>query len=331
MSVGKGSTSQSGSGTQNTSQTGTITPNAYPGISSLLDTMASGATTLANTQTPYFPGQGYVSPSAPTTEGINMGMSSLPYYQSGAQGLSDASATQNQAAASLYGAADSQQGIANTAANNYGVLSNAADVANNPYVQSQLAANKQQVMQNWYESVLPSINNGAAAVNALGSTRQGVAQAQGAERTAQQLANANASTMNTAYGQGLSAQQNALSQLGNVQQGFATPGQTQYAAGQMQENAANLQGQAGDMLNTGAQQALGYGQNVEGYQQQALQDAQDRYNYQYSEPWQRASNTSSLIGNLFNPYIGSTSTQSGTTSGTTNQSGSSSTAGMRLK
>jgi len=215
------------------------TPN--PATLPLYGMLAGGATQLGQTPTPYFPGQGYVSPSAPTQYGVNQGMAAI----------------QNQL-----------PWLNNVAGQNYGFLSNAADVANNPYVQGQLGVNAQQVGQQLREQWLPQINAGAQQVNALGSTRHGVAQAQAAERAAQQLSNANASTMLTAYGQGLNAQQGALGQLGNLQQAALAPSQA----------------------------ALGLGRSVEGYQGAALQDAMNRFGYQYQEPWSRLGQVQGTLG-----------------------------------
>jgi hypothetical protein len=309
-----GSGENYGYGSQSGQQSGTWKPNAavapiYGQIAGMLGNML---------QTPgYFPGQTYIGPSQATQQGVNMGMSSMPWYNQAAEGLGQAGQTYGQAATTLGGAVPYQAGAANTALGNYNFLSNAADVANNPYVQGQLGVNAQRVGQQFNENWLPSINSGAQAVNALGSTRQGVAQAQGLERATQQLANANAETMLGAYGQGLGAQQNALGQVGNLQQAFMQPGRTAAEMAKYQEQGGNLQGLAGDWINKGAQQALGYGQNVEGYQQKALDDAMNRYNYQYQSPYQQIEQLGSVLNNLFQP----TGTTLGAGTGTTTQQG----------
>ena len=267
MSGGYSKSGQSGSGTQTTSQSGTSTTTSDPWgpISDFLKSMAPNIANMATTPTPYFPGQGYVAPSAATQYGINQGMNA-------AQG--------------------GMQDVNRTSLGNFNFLSNAADVANNPYVNNMLDVNQQRVTQNFKENLLPSINTGAAKVNAMGSSRQGIAQAQGAERTAQQLANTNKELMMDAYNSGLGAQQNALSQTGAMHQNLLAP------------SAA----------------AMGMGSAIEGYQSKALDDAMARHNYQYEEPWQRVDNVAKLIGNLFGNYGTSSTKSTGTGTGTTSQS-----------
>jgi hypothetical protein len=264
--------------------------------------LAGNTQNLMQNPAPFFPGQTYVSPSGATQQAVNMGMNGMPYYYGGSDWLG--------ASAGLApGAIAGQQGLLGTSGGNYDFLSGAADVANNPYVQDMLAANAQQVNQQLTENWLPAVNQGAASVNALGSSRQGIAQAQAVERAAQQLANANSSTMLNAYGQGLGAQQTALGQTGNMLQALTAPMQTGAYAG-------NLMGQAGNMLQQGAQGALGWGQTVEGYQQAALNDAMARHQYQYDAPWINMQNAGNMLQYL---YPLGTTTESGSRTGTNSQ------------
>jgi hypothetical protein len=143
-------------------------------------------------------------------------------------------------------------GALGTALGNYDFFSRSADVANNPYVQGQADAMRRAVTQNFKEDLLPAINQGANQVNALGSSRHGLAQAQGAERTAEQLSRGLADLYGGAYGQGLSAQQSALGQLGNMQAGFARPGETLARRAQMGDQAAQLGLQAANAGERGA-------------------------------------------------------------------------------
>lgn len=245
-----------------------INPNAEP--------MFGWATGLAEnmmqTPTPYFPGQGYVAPSVPTQQSTDMLMNAAGQMEPMSQGL--------------------QQ--------NYMGLSNAADVANNPYVQGMLGANADQINQQLMEKWLPAVQQGALGVNALGSGRQGLAQANAIQGAARELANANAGVLNNAYGAGLSAQQQALANTPAAFQAMTIPGQT----------------------------AAGAGQQVEGYQQKALDDAMARYYWQYSEPWQRAQNVYGMM-EQYSPYSmygeeqqsGNASIGSGTSSSNTSSSG----------
>jgi hypothetical protein len=273
---------------------------------------------LANTEVPYYSGQTYVSPSALTQQGVATGQNAANQYI-GAGQTAQMAANPYLASANAFGqAAGAQNRIAGMANQNYGFLSNAADVANNPYVQNQLGANKQQVTQALNEQWLPTVNQGAQEVNALGSSRQGVAQGQAMERAAQQLANANASTMLSAYGQGLGAQQTALGQTGALQQAQAAGAQSLGQAGQAVQQAAGAQATGAGYTNQASGLQSQLGQTVEGYQQKALDEAIDRYNYQYEEPWTRMSNVSNYLTGLFGDtgisYTSSTGT--GTTTGT---------------
>ncbi len=169
--------------------------------------MAGLGQQLMQTPIQYFPGQGYVSPSAATQQGVGQMMQ-------GAQAMQPYLGQQGQ---------------------NYNFLSNAADIPNNPYVQGMMNQNAQNVNRQLSESWLPAINRGAQQVNALGSDRQGIAQGLASGRAADALSAANAQTQLTAYGQGLGAQTQALGQTGNMLQNLMAPGMAQLGAGQAVE------------------------------------------------------------------------------------------------
>ena len=175
---------------------------------------------MGQTPTPYFPGMGYVGPS--------------PLTQLGVQGM---------------------QGLGMQSYGNYGFLSNAADVANNPYVQNMLSANRGEVQDKLMQDVLPGIAGGASQIGMLGSSADALMRGRAIGDAATGLSRTNANMMLGAYGQGLGAQQNALGMTGNLMSAYGMPGQV-----------------------------------VEGYQDRALRDAMARYGYQYQEPWQRMGN-----------------------------------------
>lgn len=127
--------------------------------------------------------------------------------------------------------------LGQTATNNYNFLSGAADVANNPYVHNMANANEQQVNQNLRRNLLPGLQNAGVGGGGLGSSRLGLAQGQAVGDTLQSLANTNAQMMLGAYGQGLGAQQQALSSLGGLQQGLLMPGQARESYEQARINA----------------------------------------------------------------------------------------------
>ena len=206
---------------------------------------AGQANNLMQSPVPFFPGQTYVGPSAPTQIGSALQMGAIP---------------------GMLGAAGQQGQAANTALGNFNFLSNAANVAGNPYVGGMADEITRRMNQNLMEQQLPALQQGAQQVNALGSSRLGVAQGQAMGRHQRELGGALAGLYNDAYGQGLTAQTNALGALGGLQQGMLAPSQTILGAGNV---------------------AYGVGQNVEGYQQKALEDAMARFSYQYQEPYQR--------------------------------------------
>jgi hypothetical protein len=267
---------------------------------------------MGQTPTPYFPGQTYVGPSGMTMQGVE-GLNNLsPWYQGGAQ-LSGAGGMMMGAGAGQMGqaggaynqAAGGMQPTLNTSQSNYNYLSGAADVANNPYVQGQLQANADQVNRNLNEQMLPQLQTGAQSVNAMGNDRLGLAQGQAIEGASRQLADVNASTMLSAYGQGLGAQQTALGQTGNMlnnqlmpANAMAMSGQAYGQGGQMLSQGGQMYGQAGNMMGQDAQAKLQGGQIVEGYQGAALQDQMNRFNHMYTEPWQRSQNMQGAINTL---------------------------------
>jgi hypothetical protein len=225
---------------------------------------------LSNTPMQYYPGQGYVDASKETRQGVNLLTGTLGDYKKGA--------------AALRASAGQMQPFLQQQAQNYKFLSTAADVANNPYVQGQIAANERSVNENLQRSLLPQLQSGSVGVNNLGSSRLGLAQGQAIGDTSKGLANTNAAYLSNAYQQGLGAQQAALGMTGQLMQNTMLPGQA-YAG------AAGLMGQ-------GANNMLQAGSINEGYEQKKLDDAMARWNFAQQEPWMRANNLSSLLGGL---------------------------------
>lgn len=184
-------------GSSQQSQSFTPWDKAMPGYNAIASQMAKMAAL----------GPQYVRPDAMTLEGLGALQRAVP-------GMEQA----NQAALG-----------------NYQFLSNAADVANNPYVQEMMGANQQQVNQNLQRNLLPGIQNAAGAAGAMGGSRMGLAQGQALGDTSRNLANTNAQMMLGAYGQGLGAQQAALAGLGGLQQGMLAPALALHGGGQIME------------------------------------------------------------------------------------------------
>lgn len=303
--MGSGGNKSSSTGTQQ--QQSTLTPNAA--MSPLLGYMGAMGQNLADQPVGFFPGQTYVGPSGLSQQAVG-GMAEA------GQGMQQGGNMMQNAAMAGYGALPGMLGLNQQAMGNYGFLSNAADVANNPYAQNILARNQQTAQQS-LQNMMPAINQGAQSVNALGSSRQGLMQGKAIGDVTNSLLNTNAQMMGSMYGQGLGAQQNALGQTGAMMGNLQAP--TNWGA-----QLGNIYGQGAQMQGQGAGMLGGAGQMVEGYQQKALDDAMQRYAYQYQEPWQRLQNMGQLT-NLFQPY----GLQSGT--GQSQQQGQSSSGNQNLQ
>jgi hypothetical protein len=173
-------------------------------------------------------GPQYLTPSAHTAQGWNMAERALP----------------------------GMQGVANTGQGNYNFLSNAADVANNPYVQGMLGVNSQQAMDTLTKQMLPALQSGAVGVNNLGSSRLGLAQGQAIGDTQKALQQANTGLMMNAYQQGLGAQQSALGSMGALQNAMAMPATAMGVIGQSREGyeQARLDAPWKQLQNLGAAQ-----------------------------------------------------------------------------
>jgi len=264
-----------------TAQDQTFNPNpaATPGYGYLAGSMQN----QMDAPVGYFPGQGYIGPSGLTQQGVGMAAQ-------GGQEYGQAGNMMQNAAMSGYGAVPGMMGVNNQAMQNYGFLSNAADVANNPYVQNQLRANSMQAMGTLGQ-MMPTVNAGAAGVNSMGSSRHGLMQGSAISGTMNNLMQQNTGLMTNAYGQGLGAQQAALGMTGAMHQNLGAPANYMGQLGQMYGQGAGLRGQGAQMLGQA-------GNTVEQYQQQALQDAMNRYAYQYQEPYQRNQNTMEYLNAL---------------------------------
>lgn len=109
----------------------------------------------------------------------------------------------------------------------------------NPYLQQQIAGLAQDAGQFYNEQILPGIGNQAQLAGQRGSSRQGIAEALGAQRVGQEFMQSANQLRSNAYGQQQQAagqlaalgQQGAGQMYGLAQQGYANQGQlaNQYA------------------------------------------------------------------------------------------------------
>jgi hypothetical protein len=153
----------------------------------------------------------------------------------------------------MYAGVANAQSALPVAQNNYNFLSQAADIQNNPYVQGMLGTNASEA-QKALDISLQGLSSGAQSVNAMGSSRLGLAQGQAVGDAQTALANANNALQLGAYNSGLTAQQSALSGLGALQSSYLYPAQALASAGQQMEgytqNAINAPWQ--QIQNTGS-------------------------------------------------------------------------------
>lgn len=266
-----------GGGSGKSTSTSTVYTNADPwkGVQPYLSNMYGQTNQLGQTPLQFYPGQGYVPMSALTQGGIN-------------QNLNYA----NQTFPGMY----------NQTMNTYNNLTNAMDVANNPYVQGMNLASANMFNQamgqsfadmakNYANTVAPSIANSAIGQGGFGGTRQGVAEGMAvgnmanAARDVMQsgqanLANMYAQTNLGAYGQGLGAANQAMAFSPQLAELGLLPGQIQQQAGQMGEQ----------------------------YQQQALDWEKAKWDFYQNEPWNRISNMNAIYSGA-TPYAAQSSQQ----------------------
>jgi hypothetical protein len=127
-----------------------------------------------------------------------------------------------------------QQQIANTAMGNFTSLSKAADVANNPYLQAAIPGAVRPIWEQLTEYAMPQIRRSYEASGGLGSSRQGIAEGLATGKTSQAALDTMSKMALDAYGQGLGAQQNALSMAPTVSNLMTAPAETLSAVGAQQ-------------------------------------------------------------------------------------------------
>ena len=108
---------------------------------------------------------------------------------------------------------------------------NALDVANNQYVQDYAKAAIQPIFQELTETALPAVQAGANATGTVGSSRQGIAQAQAIERAARAAGQTTSGIFNQAYGAGLNALQSTLGQIPGLVSAYNQPAESVSAVG----------------------------------------------------------------------------------------------------
>lgn len=162
------------------------------------------------------------------------------------------------------------QNLANQGAfaSNY-AMTQAIDPANNPFFQSAVAGAIRPAVQQFSDAggALSQIRDSSMQAGQYGGTRQGIGEGIAQSRLQQQVLDTAAGMGNTAYNEGLTAQQRALALLPQTQ------------AAQFQPATA---------LDS-------VGQQIQSQQQTAINDAIQKWNYQQQLPQQQLSQFANLI------------------------------------
>lgn len=186
----------------------------------------------------------------------------------------------------LLSAADTQQGVADTttAANKFN-MTDARDVRSNPYLQGAIQAAINPIIQNFNDTggVMSNIRTEGVNNQQGGGSRQGVAEGIAASRLNQQISDVASTMASKGYETGLDASSKAIALAPQVQAMWTTPAQTLDAVGQQRQ----------------------------GYEQQAINDIIDKWNWEQNLPAAKLAQYQNIIqGN----YGG---TSSGMSTGTT--------------
>lgn len=162
-------------------------------------------------------------------------------------------------------------------------LLNAANINNNPNLQAAITAATEPTIRQFTDAggVLSQIRNQAVSDGSYGGTRQGVAEGIATDRLQQNVLNIGAQMSQAAYGQGLEAQARGIALSPNVSQATLQPATTLDAVGQESRSL----------------------------QQQFIDDAIQRWNYQQQAPDANLARYQSLINGGFGGA--STTEQSG--------------------
>lgn len=178
------------------------------------------------------------------------------------------------------------KGFANTAAQDiaqnstraFNTASNAADLNSNPYFSNAADAAIRPVVRQFNESVLPQIRQNAIASGGYGDSRMGVGEGIASDRLQQNILDTTSKMALGAYQSGMDTQTKALALAPTALQTGAQPGV---------------------MMDT-------VGQAERGYQQQLINDAINKWNYEQTLPGNKLATLQALI----------TGNYGGTTTGT---------------
>lgn len=263
----------------------------------------------------YYPGQTYVSPSQMTQQGIQMAqqraLAGSPLTQQSQQTVSAMQSAQNPALgafADVYGRAAYNPAMGMT-----GQTASGAYLGGNPFFQGafQPAA---RAAQDVFEQNIQNVASQASRAGRYGSGAMGQLQDRASGQFAQTLADTAGKLAYQNYGQERGLQEAAIQNLGALSnQALATQLQAAGGLGQTAASDYARQLQAAGMAPGMAaqdyadiQRLIDLGQMQEGYQEMALADAMNRFNFQQTAPY---SALQSYISTAFGAPMGQQTSQ----------------------
>jgi len=150
-----------------------------------------------------------------------------------------------------------------------GQLVSGADPLNNPFFSSTLEALLRPATQTFTEDVLPGITGGAVQAGQVGSSRQGVAQGLATDRFTQNILDTSNTFGTNAYQAGLDSLGRAILAAPAIQQMGLVPANTLLSLGGVER----------------------------GIEQEGINAAIDRFNYEQASPYNALSYYAGLVGN----------------------------------
>lgn len=242
----------------------------------------------------YYPGQTYVGPSQMTQQGMGMAqqraLQGSPLVQ-GAQNTVGALQTATNPALGAFGDVYNRAGY-NPAIGMTGQTASGAYLGGNPFFQGAFQPAAQEA-QDVFEQNIQNINSQASQAGRYGSGAMGQLQDRASGQFAQALTDVAGQLAYQNYGQERGFQENAIQNLGQLSnQELQT--QLQAAGGLGQTAASDMQRQLQASLASPDMAAQDYadiqrlidlGQMQEGYQEMALADQMNRFNFQQAAPY----------------------------------------------
>jgi len=263
----------------------------------------------------FYPGQTYVGPSEMTQQGMQAAqqraLAGSPLVQGAQQTVGAMQTAMNPALGAfgdIYGRAATNPAMGMTAQTAGGAF-----LGGNPFFQGafQPAA---RAAQDQFQQGIQSVTSGASQAGRYGSGAMGQLQDRASNQFAQSLADTAGQLAYQNYGQERGLQEAAIQNLGGLSD-QALQTQLQAASGVGQTAASDMQRQlqaaamSPDMAAqdyADIQRLIDLGQMQEGYQEMALGDAMNRFNFEQSAPY---SSLQSFLSSAYGAPMGMQTSQ----------------------